>query len=100
MATVPFSIRLDSKLKSRLEKEAKRRDRTAGFLANRAIKLYFEQLDSLNKEFDDAEAEADKGVFISEEAVNAWMKSWGTGRELPPPEPDIFPESKAKKKVA
>lgn len=100
MTTVPFSMRIDAKLKSRLEKEAKRRDRTSGFLANKAIKIYFEQLDNLKKELDDAEAEADKGVFISGEAMSTWMKSWGTANELPPPQPDIFPEQKAKKKVA
>lgn len=35
-------------------------------------------------------AEADKGVFISEEAMHRWIESWGTENELPPPEPDVF----------
>jgi predicted transcriptional regulator len=100
MTTTPFSIRLDAKLKSRLEKEAKRRDRTAGFIASRAIKLYFEELDRLEQELDAAFAEADKGVFISGEKVFDWMKSWGTENELPPPEADIFPQPKSKKKAA
>jgi predicted transcriptional regulator len=39
---------------------------------------------------DEALAEADKGVFISGEAVSKWLASWGTPDELPPPEPDIF----------
>ncbi|GLS23570.1 hypothetical protein GCM10007874_65910 [Labrys miyagiensis] len=39
-----------------------------------------------------AAAEADKGVFISQEAVDAWVMSWGTDNELPRPEPDIFPK--------
>lgn len=34
--------------------------------------------------------EADKGVFISGEAVDKWIESWDTENELPPPEPDIF----------
>jgi hypothetical protein len=38
-------------------------------------------------------AEADKGIFISAEAMHRWIESWGTGCELPPPEPDIFPKS-------
>ncbi|CAN7687505.1 hypothetical protein [Rhizobium sp. LjRoot254] len=37
-------------------------------------------------------AEADKGIFVSQEAVDRWMESWGTENELPMPEPDIFPE--------
>jgi len=35
-------------------------------------------------------AEADEGVFISAEAMNRWIESWGTENELPPPEPDVF----------
>jgi predicted transcriptional regulator len=100
MTTKPFSIRIDSKLKARLEKEAKRRDRTASYIANRAIKLYFDQLDHAAREIDEAFAEAEKGVFISGEKVMEWMKSWGTENELPPPEPDIFPEPKSRKKAA
>jgi predicted transcriptional regulator len=100
MATRPFSVRIDSKLMSRLDKEAKRRDRTAGFIVNRAIKLYFEELDRAKKEIDDAFAVADKGVFVSGEAVHEWMRSWGTANELPPPKPDVFPEPKAKKNAA
>jgi predicted transcriptional regulator len=100
MTTTPFSIRLDTKLKARLEKEAKRRSRTAGFIANRAIKFYFEQLDRQMLELEKAVAEADKGIFISGEKVFEWMNSWGTDNELPPPEPDIFPEKKNKAKAA
>ena len=37
-------------------------------------------------------AEADKGVFVSAEAVHRWMESWDTDNELPIPEPDIFPD--------
>ncbi len=38
--------------------------------------------------------EADKGVFVSQEKIDAWVSSWGTNSELPPPEPDIFPDPK------
>jgi len=41
-----------------------------------------------------AVAEADEGVFISQEAMDAWVASWGTDAELPPPEPDIRAASK------
>jgi predicted transcriptional regulator len=100
MSTTPFSIRFDAKLKARLEKEAKRRDRPVGYIVNRAVKSYFGELDRLEKELDDAVAEADKGIFISGEKVFEWMRSWGTENELPPPEPDIFPEAKTGKKKA
>ena len=41
-----------------------------------------------------AVAEAEEGVFISQEAMDAWVASWDTDDELPPPEPDIRPASK------
>lgn len=37
-------------------------------------------------------AEADQGIFISQEKMDAWISSWGTDLELPPPEPDVFPK--------
>jgi hypothetical protein len=40
----------------------------------------------------DAIAEADKGVFISGEAVERWLGRWAEGHDEPFPEPDIFPE--------
>lgn len=42
---------------------------------------------------DTALAEADKGIFVSQETVDRWMESWGTENELPMPEPDIFPDT-------
>ena len=36
-----------------------------------------------------AVAEAEEGVFISQEAMDAWVASWDADAELPPPEPDI-----------
>ena len=101
MATAPFSVRLAPKLRARLEKEAKSRNRTAGFMASLAIQRYFEEVDRFNAELDAAVAEADKGIFISGDAMQAWMNSWGTENELPPPEPDVFLTPKVKtKKVA
>ena len=41
---------------------------------------------------DAALAEADTGVFISSEAMHAWMATWDTPEESPPPAPDIRPQ--------
>ena len=38
----------------------------------------------------EALAEADKGDFISRDAMDAWVSSWDTEAELRPPEPDVF----------
>jgi chitodextrinase len=43
---------------------------------------------------DEALAEADKGVFVSGEAVIDWLESWGTDNVKPSPEPDIFPRKR------
>jgi predicted transcriptional regulator len=92
MAASPFSVRLDDEIKARLESEAQRQDRSAGYIAQKAIEGYLNSKDSFRREMEALIAEADKGVFVSEEAMNRWMESWDTENELPPPEPDIFPD--------
>jgi predicted transcriptional regulator len=90
MGSARFSLRLDAELKDWVEKEAERRDRSAGYIVAEAIRL--------QKQADEHEAlvmaariaEADTGVFISEEAMTKWFLSLGTDNELPEPEPDIF----------
>jgi predicted transcriptional regulator len=95
MKTSPFSLRIDTKLKARLEREAKRGRTTATGIVEAAIASYLDGVEGLRKALGDAIAEADKGVFISEEAMNAWMDAWGSGKELPFPEPDVFPAGAA-----
>jgi predicted transcriptional regulator len=91
MPTVPFSMRLDENIKTRLETEAALADRSAGYLAQKAIEDFLDDKAYKRECLREAIVEADKGVFISEEAMDAWMLSWDTENELPPPEPDIFP---------
>jgi predicted transcriptional regulator len=91
MGTVPFSMRIDRVIKKELDSEAKSQDRSAAYLAQLAISAYLEDRKAWREMLREAAQELDKGVFISEEAVDAWMKSWGTDNELPMPEPDIFP---------
>jgi predicted transcriptional regulator len=93
MASTPFSIRLDQKIKKRLESEAKREKRSAGFVVHEALEFYLNGKDYERKMVEEAIAEADKGIFISGEKVHRWMESLGTERELPFPEPDIYPET-------
>ncbi len=93
MGTVPFTMRLDEDLKSNLEAEAKLEDRSASYLATRAIRLMIEAKAAKRRIIEEAVAEADKGVFISEEKMTAWFMSLGTENELPEPEPDIFPNN-------
>jgi predicted transcriptional regulator len=90
MSSVPLSVRIDPEIKTRLEEEAKIEDRSASYLVQKAISAYLEAKEYKRQAIREAVAEADKGVFISEEAMDAWVDSWDTENELPPPEPDIF----------
>ncbi len=90
MTTVPFSMRLDADVKERLEKMAAKEDRSSAYLMQKAVVSYLDAKEFFLEEMKAAMVEADKGVFISEEAMMAWMESWDTDHELPPPEPDIF----------
>ncbi len=90
MPTTPFSIRIDTEIKSKLEREALLEDRSAGYIAQKAIADYLDAKEYKRECLREAIAEADKGVFISEEAMDAWVESWGTEKELPMPKPDIF----------
>jgi predicted transcriptional regulator len=89
---VPFSLRLDADLKEALQEEAKREDRSASYVLQQAAREYVDRKTSFRAMVATLEAEADKGVFISGEAMDAWVESWDTEGELQPPEPDIFPE--------
>jgi predicted transcriptional regulator len=92
MATTPFSFRIDTGTKTKLEEWAARENRSASALAQMAIDEYLDQKAYKRECILEALEEAKKGVFISEEAMDAWVDSWGTDNELPPPEPDIFPD--------
>ncbi len=90
MTTARFSMRLESELKDWLEEEAKRHDRSAGYIAVQAIKNMKEAKERKRQMIEEAIVEAGKGVFISEEKMTEWFLSLGTDNELPEPKPDVF----------
>jgi predicted transcriptional regulator len=90
MSSVPFTFRIDPETKASLEAAAKSSDRTPGYLAKQAISAYLAAREEKRLAIEAAIAEADKGVFVSEEAVDKWMDSWDSDNELPRPKPDIF----------
>ncbi len=96
MSNSPFSIRLDDVLKARLEQQAARESKSAASVVQQALDSYLGAQERFYREIDAAFTQADKGVFISQEAMHRWMESWDTDNELPPPEPDIFPGSSEK----
>jgi predicted transcriptional regulator len=96
MPTTTFSMRMDADLRASLDSQAKLEERSASQIAERAIRDWLARKEAFRLEMEAALAEAEEGVWISGEAVDRWVDSWGTENELPPPEPDIFPDRAAK----
>lgn len=87
-----FSIRLPAETRRELEAYARAEKRSSAFIIKEAVEAHLAERRAYLAAIEGAEREADKGIFISGEAVFKWLESWGTENELPPPEPDIFPE--------
>lgn len=94
MGEVPLSLHVKAEIKEELEQEARLLKVSESEIAERAIEAFLNLQAHKRDVIAAAAAEADKGVFISGEAMHRWIESWGTENELPPPEPDIFPPPK------
>ena len=94
MRTVPFSLRMDAKVKKALEAQARFENRSAGYVLHRAAVDYIERQNRIRKLVSSLEDEAKKGEFISDEAMTAWILSLGTKDERPEPKPDVILKSK------
>jgi predicted transcriptional regulator len=90
MPNARFSLRLEPELKLWLEEEAKRKDRSAGYIATQAIQFLKNATEARQKLIEDAMKEADKGVFISESKMTDWFLSLGSDQELAEPDADIM----------
>ncbi len=89
MPTTPYTFRIDNDLRAALEQEAQYEDRPAAQLASRAIKGMLQAKQAKRQAIEAALVEADKGTFITQEAMNSWVDSWDADNELPIPESDI-----------
>ncbi len=87
MPTVPFTTRIDTKLKTQLEKIAQYEDRSASYIANRAIQNLVDEREATRELIKTGLEIIDKGVSISSEAVNNWFQA---DDDRPFPEPDTF----------
>lgn len=80
-----FSIRLHPATKKRLSKLAAESGRSANFLISDAVESYLEDQERLREEIRQADREVESGHYIRNEDMKAWLLSWGTAKELPPP---------------
>ena len=90
MANDRITIRVEPELKQWFEQQAKRKDRSVGYMVTQSMEKTKRASEARDQMIRDAMAEADKGVFVSQERVHRWMDSWDTESELPLPEPDVF----------
>ena len=80
-----FSIRLKPGVKKRLAKLAKASGRSSNFLICDVVKSYVVDQERLLAEIRQADRQVRAGHYIKHEDMKAWLLSWGTDHELPPP---------------
>jgi RHH-type transcriptional regulator, rel operon repressor / antitoxin RelB len=89
MSSTVLSIRIPDALKQQLDYLSRSTKRSKAFLAAEALEDYVKKNAWKARELHEALAQADKGAFISHDAMAAWVDSIGSENELPPPKPDI-----------
>jgi predicted transcriptional regulator len=83
-------ILIDDDVRGDLEREASLSGSTASSVAQAAIEAYLRLRTAKRRAIEEATAEAEEGRFVSKQAVDRWVASWGTPGELPEPAPDVF----------
>lgn len=90
MAEDRITIRVEPELKHWFEQQAKLKDRSLGYMVVKSMEQTRRSTEARDQMIRDAMAEADKGVFVSEEKMTEWFLSLETENEMPFPEPDVF----------
>jgi predicted transcriptional regulator len=80
-----LSVRLRPEVKRRLARLAKSSGRSSNFLISDAVESYVADQERLLAEIRQADRQVRSGHYISHEDMKAWLLSWGTEKELPPP---------------
>jgi predicted transcriptional regulator len=80
-----LSIRLKPSTKQRLARLARASGRSSNFLISDAVESYVADQERVRAETRQAARQVKSGHYIPHKAMKAWLLSWGTRRELPPP---------------
>jgi len=83
--TTTLSIRLKPDIKRRLAKLAKASGRSSNFLIADAVESYVADQERMLAEVRQADRQEKAGHYIKHQDMKAWLLSWGTDHELPPP---------------
>jgi predicted transcriptional regulator len=80
-----LSIRLKPAIKKRLAKLARVSGRSSNFLISDAVESYVADQERMLTEIRQSDRQLKSGHYVPHEEMKAWLLSWGTDRELPPP---------------
>lgn len=94
MGEVPLSLHVDAELKQGLEQEARLQNVSESELAGRAIRAFLDGQAHKRDALATAVAEADKGRFISSNAMLDWLERLEEDIDAPPPQPDVFAQQR------
>jgi len=82
------TVRLQPDVESGLEAMADKLHRSKSWVINQAVREFLERQEQEQTRWHEtlkAMESAAQGRVVSGEAVHAWLRSWGTDSELPPP---------------
>ena len=85
MTSTTFTVRVDSRVKKRLEKLAERTGRSRSYLAAEAITEYLDVNEWQVAGIEQAIGSLDRGQGIPHQQVKHWVESWGSENERPAP---------------
>jgi predicted transcriptional regulator len=85
MASTTFTVRVEPRVKKRLEKLAKSTGRTRSFLAAEALNDYLDLNEWQVAGVKQAIGSLDRGEGVSHDEVKDWVNTWGRKRERPVP---------------
>jgi RHH-type rel operon transcriptional repressor/antitoxin RelB len=80
-----LSVRLNREVKKRLARLAKASGRSSNFLISDAVESYVADQEKLMAETRLSDRQVKSGHYVPHEDMKAWLLSWGTDHELPPP---------------
>ncbi len=83
--TRTFSIRLRPETKKRLGQLAKASGQSSNLLISQAVETYLADQERMRAEIREADRQVKSGHYVRHEDMKAWLLSWGTEHELPPP---------------
>jgi predicted transcriptional regulator len=80
-----LSVRLKPEIKKRLASLARASGRSSNFLISDAVESYVHDQERLLADIRESDTQVKSGHYVRHADMKAWLLSWGTDHELPPP---------------